>query len=82
MHLSVSVINLTPDRWGVWTFNESFSFWCRDDDKKKKKKIPLVSAELKNETSTEFNELPIVLVKSTYNNTLVYLTDHKGIQIL
>ena len=51
----------------------------RDGDKKKKNKIPQVTAELKSGTTTDFNELPIVLVKATYNNTLVYLTDHKGL---
>jgi len=48
------------------------------DADKKKKKNPLVVAELKNDTTTEFHELPIVLIKATFNNTLVYLTDHKG----
>ena len=41
-------------------------------------KIPQVVADLKNDPDTEFQELPIVLVKSTYNNTLIYLTDHNG----
>jgi len=45
---------------------------------KKKKKIPQVVADLKNDAETEFHQLPIVLVKSTYNNTLIYLTDHNG----
>lgn len=49
----------------------------RETDKKKKK-IPQVVADLKNDAETEFHQLPIVLVKSTYNNTLIYLTDHNG----
>ena len=49
----------------------------REPDKKKKK-IPQVVADLKNDAETEFHQLPIVLVKSTYNNTLIYLTDHNG----
>lgn len=49
------------------------------EKKKAQPKVPQVTAELKSSPSVQFPELPIILVKATYNNTLVYLTDHKGI---
>ncbi|XP_002165471.2 small ribosomal subunit protein uS11 [Hydra vulgaris] len=49
----------------------------KDVPVKKKSKFP--TSNLVTKPETEFSDLPIVIVKATYNNTLCYLTDHKGI---
>jgi len=65
---------------------QAFSLARRGDNsqksasaKKPKKINPLLASNLKTSVGVEFPELPIVIVKATYNNTLVYLTDHNGI---
>lgn len=53
----------------------------RVEEKKKSSKVPKVIADLKVAPDIGFAELPIIIVKATYNNTLVYLTDHNGINL-
>ena len=50
----------------------------KESNKKEKPKIPEKVPIFKTSSTAEFPELPIVIVKATYNNTLVYLTDHLG----
>ena len=47
-------------------------------NKTKEFKVPQKTAELNTSPTAEFNEIPIVHVKLTQNNTLVYLSDHLG----
>lgn len=50
----------------------------KDVKKKTKPKVPEKTAIFKTSDDTAFWDLPIIVVKATMNNTLVYLTDHVG----
>ena len=51
----------------------------REPPKVKVQKKPKEVAELRSGPDLTFDQLPVVIVKATYNNTLVYLTDHNGL---
>jgi len=53
----------------------------RHQSQRKKKKgisTPPKYAALNTSDTAEWADLPIIIIKATYNNTLLYLTDHLG----